>query len=310
MTTAPRTVSILGLGLMGSALAEALLSAGHTVTVWNRTAAKSGPLIAKGARAAESAAEAIAASDVTIVCMINHAASMEVLGSVPTGAPDSGGCLVQLTTLTPADSYETAAWAHGHGLSYLEGSIIGVPRNVIGGSATIVAAGSREVFDAIGAVLQPFGGGKHISEEIGAAVSFDRVYYAYSYGGLFAFMHGAALAHAMGFSIEAFTEIVQARMEAVTAGFREVGANIAARDHRLRQCRADVWAEGMAGTLTLCRETGVDDTLPAAIMQLFERNRAAGRGGEELSSVFETLIEGGRSTGDAATPCRAPSGRR
>ncbi len=42
-------VSVLGLGLMGSALAEALLNAGHKVTVWNRTPTKAKPLTTKGA---------------------------------------------------------------------------------------------------------------------------------------------------------------------------------------------------------------------------------------------------------------------
>lgn len=285
-------VSVLGLGLMGSALAEALLDAGHLVTVWNRTATKAAPLTKKGARPTASAAEALATSETSIVCVLDHTASMEVLDGVPAAHAGSDKCLVQLTTMTAANSRETADWAANHGLTYIEGSILGVPRNVREGSATIVAAGQRGVFEAVAPLLAPFGGGKLIGEDIGAAVTFDRVFYAYIYGGLFAFIQGAALAHAKGFSIEAFTDIVMARREAVTAGLGEVGANIAARDHHLRECRADVWAEGLAGTLGLCRETGVDDSLPAAIMRLFQRNTAAGRGSLELSSVFETLIDG------------------
>lgn len=289
--TASRTVSILGLGLMGSALAEALLAAGHEVTVWNRTPARAAPLAAKGARVVGSAAEAMSASETTILCVLDHAASMEVLGSIE----DAGtGCLVQLSTMTPADSREVSTWAAAHGLSYLEGSIIGLPSSVTGGAATIVAAGPRDVFEAAEPVLRPFGGGNHIGAEVGAAVSFDRVYYAYTYGVQMSFLQGAAMAHAMGFSIEAFTEVVMARINGVKNGFAEMGANISARDHTLRDCRADVWAAAFIETLSLCRELGVDDTLPAAVMQLFQRNTAAGRGDEELSSVFETLIDGVR----------------
>jgi 3-hydroxyisobutyrate dehydrogenase-like beta-hydroxyacid dehydrogenase len=293
MTTASsRRVSVLGLGMMGAALAEALLNAGHNVTVWNRSPAKAEPLAAKGARAAASAAEALAASDIAILCVLDHAASMEVLGTNPEAVPGSGRCLVELTTMTPADSRETASWAAAHGLSYLEGSIIGVPGTVTSRAATIVVAGPRDLFEVAESVLQAFGGGKHVSEEIGAAVSFDRVYYAYTYGVQLSFLQGAAMAHAKGFSVQAFTDIVMARINAVKNGFGEMGANIAARDHRLKECRADVWAAAFVETLAQCREIGVDDTLPRAIMQLFERNSAAGRGGEELSSIFETLIEG------------------
>ena len=73
------SVSVLGLGLMGSALAEALLNAGHGVTVWNRTPGKAGSLTEKGANAAASAAEAFDASDVILVCVTNHAAVMEIV---------------------------------------------------------------------------------------------------------------------------------------------------------------------------------------------------------------------------------------
>jgi 3-hydroxyisobutyrate dehydrogenase-like beta-hydroxyacid dehydrogenase len=277
---------------MGSALAEALLKSGHQVTVWNRTTAKAAPLVALGARAATSAAKAIAASDISILCVIDHRASMEVLGAIPAGArPSPGACLIELTTMTADNSRAVADWASALGLSYLEGSIIGLPGNVASGTATIVTAGPREVFEAAEAVLHPFGGGKHLSEEIGAAVSFDRVYYAFAYGTLFSFLQGAAMCHAKGFSVETFTAIVMARLNAFKTGIQDLSRNIAARDHGLKECRADVWAAAFADTVTLCRETGVDDALPASIMGLFERNNSAGRGGEELSAIFETLVE-------------------
>src|SRR5918996_263690 len=49
-------VSVIGLGAMGSALARALLSNGHRVTVWNRTSAKAEALVQDGAVLAHSAA--------------------------------------------------------------------------------------------------------------------------------------------------------------------------------------------------------------------------------------------------------------
>lgn len=49
------TVSVLGLGAMGSAIASTLMSAGHQVTVWNRSQKKAQKLVADGARLAEEA---------------------------------------------------------------------------------------------------------------------------------------------------------------------------------------------------------------------------------------------------------------
>ena len=55
-------VAVLGLGSMGSALADALLSAGCQLLVWNRTASKAEPLIQNCARVANSAVSAIQAA--------------------------------------------------------------------------------------------------------------------------------------------------------------------------------------------------------------------------------------------------------
>jgi hypothetical protein len=67
---------------------------------------------------------------------------------------------------------------------------------------------------------------------------------------------------------------------------------IAARNHDNVQCRLDVHAAAFADTLAMCRETGVDDAMPTAVMHNFERAIAAGHGGQEMSAIFETLIEG------------------
>ncbi|WP_262986041.1 NAD(P)-binding domain-containing protein, partial [Streptomyces sp. CBMA123] len=57
MTTTRTPVAVLGLGLMGTALADAFLSAGHPTTVWNRTAARADGPAARGAHRAATPAE-------------------------------------------------------------------------------------------------------------------------------------------------------------------------------------------------------------------------------------------------------------
>ena len=61
-------VSVLGLGAMGAALARVLIEKGRSVTVWNRTTAKMGPLVSLGGEAAQTPAAAINASPLIIVC--------------------------------------------------------------------------------------------------------------------------------------------------------------------------------------------------------------------------------------------------
>ena len=60
-------IGFIGLGIMGKPMAGHLVKAGHTVTVWNRTASKAADLVKAGARQAASPKEAAAQSDITIV---------------------------------------------------------------------------------------------------------------------------------------------------------------------------------------------------------------------------------------------------
>ncbi|HHQ4482190.1 TPA: NAD(P)-binding domain-containing protein [Aeromonas veronii] len=91
-----RHLSVIGLGAMGSALATTLLKAGHPVTVWNRSAAKAAPLQAQGATLAPSVGAAIAASDMTLVCVDNYAVSQQLLDEARDAVV--GKLLVQLSS--------------------------------------------------------------------------------------------------------------------------------------------------------------------------------------------------------------------
>jgi len=71
--TRPR-VSFIGIGLMGSRMADRLLTAGFAVTVWNRSADKCAPLEARGARAASSIPDAVAEAEIVITMLAGAAA--------------------------------------------------------------------------------------------------------------------------------------------------------------------------------------------------------------------------------------------
>ena len=72
-------VSIIGLGAMGSALAAAFLKGDHPTTVWNRSAGKADALVARGAVRASTVADAVAASKLVVVCLLNYDTVYEAL---------------------------------------------------------------------------------------------------------------------------------------------------------------------------------------------------------------------------------------
>jgi len=120
-------VSVIGLGVMGSALARALLEDSHRVTVWNRTSTKAEPLVRDGAILAPSAALAVGASPVVIVCVDNYEVTKTLLSSNEVASSLSDRVLVQLSTGSPQEARDSEAvgtgprcrvprWRH-HGVS-------------------------------------------------------------------------------------------------------------------------------------------------------------------------------------------------
>ncbi len=81
-------VTVIGLGDMGRTLAVVLLKHGFAVTVWNRTASRAASLVDQGAILVTGVSEALAAAPVTIVCLSNHAATMQVLAGDAVGAAE------------------------------------------------------------------------------------------------------------------------------------------------------------------------------------------------------------------------------
>src|SRR5436190_12970135 len=74
-----KTISYLGLGTMGGGMASNLLKAGYELTVWNRSGEKCEPFARKGARLAESPADAVRDVDLVMYSLSNDQAVEEVV---------------------------------------------------------------------------------------------------------------------------------------------------------------------------------------------------------------------------------------
>ena len=92
------TVAVVGLGAMGSRIAGRLLDAGYEVVVWNRTAEKAKPLVERGAKLADSPADAAARAE-ALITMLTDPASLE---SVLSGVTSEAVTLIQMSTVGPA----------------------------------------------------------------------------------------------------------------------------------------------------------------------------------------------------------------
>ncbi len=164
-------VSLIGTGLMGEPMAGRLLEAGQDVAVYNRTSEKAEALIAAGARRERSAAEAIAASEVTILMLSDAAATRATLA--PEGAlPDlSGRTLIQMATIGPAESIELAADVDAAGGEYLEAPVLGSRSQAADGSLFILVGATPEQFERWRDLLSVLGSDPRRMGEVGQAAT-------------------------------------------------------------------------------------------------------------------------------------------
>jgi len=148
MMEEPLKIAIAGMGRMGAAMAERLLSRGHEVTVWNRTPQKTKLLAAAGAKVAATPREASRAADF-IITMLTDAAAIDATYRSADGllAGDVRGKLfIDMSTVRPEVEKALAASVNAKGAALIEcpvGGTVGPARDgklfgFVGGEAADV----------------------------------------------------------------------------------------------------------------------------------------------------------------------------
>ncbi|MFJ7911850.1 NAD(P)-dependent oxidoreductase [Kitasatospora sp. NPDC096204] len=281
-------LTLLGLGAMGTALAEAWLAAGHPLTVWNRTAARAEALAARGATVAATAAEAVAANRLVVVCLLDDASVLEALD----GADLTGKDLVNLVTNTPGQSRLRAAWAERHGARYLDGAIMAVPP-MIGvpvSGGYVFYGGSAELFEEHRDTLAAPADTRYVGADAGHAALYDVALLSGMYGMFagvaqaFALIRGESvapseLAPLLGDWISAMSHSVGTTAEQLESGDYTKGV--------VSGLAMQVAAKGTI--LRTAEEQGVSPELIEPYFRLMERRLEIGSGEEDLSGVVDLL---------------------
>ena len=163
-TISPRKVAFLGLGVMGYPMAGHLAQAGHSVTVYNRTATKSEAWCAEfpGAQGQngfkKTPREAVAGADFVFCCVGND----DDLRSVTLGADGAfagmhaGAIFVDHTTASASVARELNAAAAALGLQFVDAPVSGGQAGAQNGMLTVMCGGDAAAFAAAQPVAQAF----------------------------------------------------------------------------------------------------------------------------------------------------------
>ncbi|MEV8344678.1 NAD(P)-dependent oxidoreductase [Streptomyces niveus] len=284
---AATTVTVIGLGSMGSALAAALLDRGHPTTVWNRSPHKAGPLVERGARLAASPEEAVAASALTVVCVLDYESLYDVLD--PADGSLAGKVLVNLTSGSPQQAHEAVAWARSHGAEYLDGAIMTTPPGVGSAEMMFLYSGSEAVFTAHRRTLSALGDPLYLGADPGLASLYDAALLGLMWSTMTGWLHGTALVTAEKTEATAFTPVAVRWLTAVAGFLTTYAPQVDAGHYPGDDATIEVQLAAVDHLIHAAESRGIDNSLPELLKSAMSRAKSAGHGADSYASVIEVL---------------------
>jgi 3-hydroxyisobutyrate dehydrogenase len=196
-------VAVVGLGAMGSRIARRLLDAGHDLTVWNRTPAKTE---AVGVPVAASPAEAAASSEV-VITMVADPPALEAVSEGPDGVAAGAGettTVIEMSTVGPA---AIERLAHALPCQLLDAPVLGSISEAESGTLSIFVGGDEAVYEQRRELLEALGKPLYVGPS-GSGAAAKLVANSTLLTVIGAVGEAVALADALGLSREAAFDVV------------------------------------------------------------------------------------------------------
>ena len=282
-------VTLIGLGAMGSALAKALIDAGHPITAWNRSSERLEKIVALGARGASDVPDAVKSSDVILVCVSNYTATRKFLGTEEVIPHLRGKTLVQMGSGTPSEARDNETWMKSHGGDYLDVSIQSYPEGIGEEGSLFFISGSQAAYELSLPFLREFGGDlRYYGENVGAANSLDMGELVYSLGKFIGFAHAARICEAEGVGLDQFASIFPEGEPA-----RELADMVHADNYALGDIHPGASVRVWEGVVQLMQDhaqkSGINSEVPNFISALFKRTMDLGYGEEDVAALVKAL---------------------
>ncbi|RFS87231.1 NAD(P)-dependent oxidoreductase [Actinomadura spongiicola] len=290
MTKAP--VTVVGLGAMGAAMAATFLENGHPTTLWNRTASRAEPLVAKGATLAATPAAALAASELVILSQTDYQAMYDSLDQAADAL--KGRVVVNLSSGSPDELRRADEWASRHGAELLTGGVMVPPAGIGKPGSYVFYSGREETLHRHRETLGELGETTFVGSDPGLSMLYYQAQLYLFWSTLIAYMHGVALVGTAGVSAERLRPFAATMLADLAAdgtmGFLKVMTEmidagvVRGADHNLR-----MQAVGADHIVEAAQEAGIDAAGPRALRDLMWRAVDAGHGADGLASVIEVI---------------------
>ncbi|MBI3029182.1 MAG: NAD(P)-dependent oxidoreductase [Candidatus Rokubacteria bacterium] len=283
------TVGLVGLGLLGAAVAARLRARGHEVLGYDVLPEKVQGLVALGGRGAASA-EAVARGSDVVCTLLPSPASVDeaILGAdgIVAGAR-AGQTLIQMSTISPAQTERLARETSGRGLHFLDCPVSGTSAMVARGEGIIFVGGDPALAERWRPLLEAILPRAVYVGAAGRAMALKLV------ANLLVALHTAAAAEALlmaeraGLDPALALEILTG--SAATSRMLEVRGPMLVRREFPPQMKLDLFMKDLALILEAGSQAGAPLPLTRVAQQLYGAAQAAGRGGEDLAVAITAL---------------------
>lgn len=286
MKNQKKTIGLVGVGLIGSAIAERLLGGGFSVVGWDLDPDRLLALSQNGGRSAPDAATVFRTCDIVILSLPSHVEVNEVLEAC-------GSCLrpgltvIDTTTGDPISTEQVAIRLTAAHVGYLDATISGSSAQVRTGAVTLMVGGARETFDACADLFAAIGRQTFHTGPAGTGAKMKLITNLVLGLNRAALAEGLAFAQSFGLDLVRTLEVMRgsAAYSRImdTKGERMINHDFAP-DARLSQHLKDVRL-----IVSIGQQAGLPMPLSVTHRAILEQAEAAGCGELDNSSIITVL---------------------
>ena len=291
-------VALIGAGAMGGAIGTRLLETGNSLKVFDLDAEKVAALVAKGAVAAPSAAEAARDSEF-VITSLNASRIVELAVFGAAGAAEGaaeGTVIIDMSSIEPDATARLAARAAEQGLDWVDSPLSGGAPKALIGELTLMMGGEAAAVARAKRVL------RHVARNMthmggpGAGQTTKMINQVLCGLGFLAVAEAAQLALDAGVDAAKIPQALSGG-RADSALLQEYMPRFVAKDYR-RTGRIDNMVKDLNMVNDLARRTGTSMPMTALCAEIHRMLTAAGLGGEDQAAVME-FFKGARETPQA-----------
>lgn len=282
-----QSIALLGAGAMGGAIGARLVATGTALSVFDPDPAKVAALVALGATAAPSAAEAAARSG-AVILSLNAPRIVRAAVFGPSGVAEGarpGTLIIDMSSISPEATTALAAEAADRGLRWVDSPLSGGIPKAATGELTLMQGGAEPDVAEAQQILARVAANQTRMGGPGAGQTTKLINQVLCGLGFLAVAEATALAQAAGVDAAMIPRALQGG-RADSAILQEYMPRFAARDYR-RTGRIDNMVKDLDGAADLARQTGTAMPLTSLCAEIHRMLTAAGLGGEDQAALME-----------------------